>query len=257
MRLLRQVEKTWEYLANDDPLWAICTDPQRKGGRWDISEFKASGEGEIQTVLEYISKLGVNLDFAGSALDFGCGVGRLTQPLGKRFRSCCGVDISPSMIEHAGRLNQPLDRCRFVVNNRAELRIFDDNHFSFIYSNIVLQHMPPKLSKGYLKEFVRVLKPGGLLVFQVADSLRAPLSVRLRAAIMLRTRIRAAMGREKPNMRMYFLSEKDVKKSIRGTHVLDVRITNATQPDFSGNLAFLDSVPSTGPVSKQYCVTKT
>ncbi|SRR5260221_518271 len=257
MRILAQVERTWEYLANDDPLWAICTDPQRKGCRWDIAEFKASGEREIQTVLEYISKLGVDLNFAGSALDFGCGVGRLTQPLGKRFQSCYGVDISPTMIEYAGRLNQAPDRCRFVVNNRADLRIFEDNRFSFIYSNIVLQHMPPKLSKGYLREFVRVLKPGGLLVFQAADSFRAPLSVRLRAAIMLRTRIREAMGMEKPNMRMYFLSEKDVKKSIRGTHVLDVRITNATQPDFGGNLAFFDSVPPTGPVSKQYCVTKT
>ena len=36
-----------------------------------------------------------------------------------------------------------------------------------VYSNIVLQHIHPHYSKQYLKEFLRVLKPGGMLVFQL------------------------------------------------------------------------------------------
>lgn len=256
MGTLERVEKTWEGLANDDPFWAICTDPLRKGGRWNVSEFKATGEHEIETVLKYVSELGLRLDFEGVALDFGCGVGRLTQPLGKRFKLCYGVDISSKMLEHAGRLNLNPERCRFLVNNNVGLPIFEDGVFGFIYSNIVLQHMPSKLSKGYLKEYVRIIKPGGVLVFQVADRFGTPLSVRLRAAIMFRTRIREALGMEKPNMRVYFLSERDVRKSVRGAAVVDVRITNATQPEFNGNLMFLHSLPPSRPVSKQYCVAK-
>lgn len=36
--------KVWEDWAQADPLWAILSDPSRKGGRWDLEEFFASRE---------------------------------------------------------------------------------------------------------------------------------------------------------------------------------------------------------------------
>jgi SAM-dependent methyltransferase len=50
--------------------------------------------------------------------------------------------------------------------------LFHDDFFDFIYTNIVLQHMRPEYSKAYLKEFLRVLSPGGLLVFQLPTEMR-------------------------------------------------------------------------------------
>ena len=47
------------------------------------------------------------------------------------------------------------------------LRIFDSDSFAFVYSSIVLQHLEPRYQKRYLSEFIRVLAPGGLLVFQL------------------------------------------------------------------------------------------
>src|SRR6266404_436869 len=99
MSNLRSLERTWESLAQDDPMWAICTDPARRGRRWEPSEFFATGETEIETVMKHISDLGVHVDFSGIALDFGCGIGRLTQALGRRFRKCIGIDISTTMID--------------------------------------------------------------------------------------------------------------------------------------------------------------
>lgn len=48
-----------------------------------------------------------------------------------------------------------------------DLARFPDGTFTFIYSTLVLQHMEPQFSKGYIREFVRVLAPGGVLAFQL------------------------------------------------------------------------------------------
>ena len=48
-----------------------------------------------------------------------------------------------------------------------ELPIFADRSMTFAYSTLVLQHIAPDLSKRYICELMRVLAPGGLLVFQL------------------------------------------------------------------------------------------
>src|SRR6185436_3396874 len=44
----------------------------------------------------------------------------------------------------------------------------------FIYSRLVLQHMEARYAKAYIAEFMRILAPGGALVFQLPDSLIGP-----------------------------------------------------------------------------------
>jgi SAM-dependent methyltransferase len=53
------------------------------------------------------------------------------------------------------------------VNPADDLRLFPDNSFDLVYSNIVLQHMEPRYSESYIGEFIRVLKPGGMTYFQL------------------------------------------------------------------------------------------
>jgi hypothetical protein len=71
------------------------------------------------------------------------------------------------MIERAKSINKYGRNCCYLLNVHQHLRIFSDQQLSFIYSNIVLQHIPPDLSELYLQEFLRILEPGGLLVFQL------------------------------------------------------------------------------------------
>jgi ubiquinone/menaquinone biosynthesis C-methylase UbiE len=103
----------------------------------------------------------------GSALDFGCGAGRLSQALACHFEDIVGVDISPSMLEVARSLNRYTGRCTYVHNEVESLEHFPDNSFDLVYSNIVLQHIEPKFSKNYIAEFIRVVKKGGLIAFQL------------------------------------------------------------------------------------------
>ena len=163
---LGDLRQTWEALGETDPYWAILTDPSKKNNRWDPGEFFASGEAEIDCLMDAIAALPASVN-RGIALDFGCGVGRLTQALCRYFERCVGVDIASSMIRLARELNRFGDRCQYVVNDAGDLRMFADGRFDFIYSNIVLQHIPPEYSARYIREFVRVLSPGGMAVFQV------------------------------------------------------------------------------------------
>jgi predicted TPR repeat methyltransferase len=50
-----------------------------------------------------------------TALDFECGVGRVTQALCARFARCDGVDIAGSMIRLARQYNRFGDRCQYYV----------------------------------------------------------------------------------------------------------------------------------------------
>jgi SAM-dependent methyltransferase len=175
--VLERHKQEWEELASVDPLWAILTGPEHRGGRWQLSEFFDTGEAEIAQVLRTADDLGEPVR-RERALDFGCGVGRLSRALSTRFRECVGLDISEGMVELARELNEDRPNCRFVVNAASDLGQFDSASFDFVYSALVLQHMPTtEMVESYVAEFLRVLRPGGLAVFQMLSHI--PLVLRL------------------------------------------------------------------------------
>jgi ubiquinone/menaquinone biosynthesis C-methylase UbiE len=167
-RIGRKIRRSWDQLGRDDPFWAVLTNPNKKGGLWSEAEFFEIGRHNIQEALQKITALGIGLNFE-KALDFGCGPGRLTQALAEHFREVHGVDIAPSMIALADQLNKFGERCIYHLNDRPDLRLFDANTFDLVYSWLVLQHMPKQLALGYIAEFARVTKPGGVMVFQIPD----------------------------------------------------------------------------------------
>src|SRR5579885_1494192 len=167
---LRKLQAHWNALGDTDPLWAILTDPARKGGKWEREEFFRIGEQEIAEVLRAAGERGLRTR-RGVALDFGCGVGRLTQALCAHFEECCGVDIAPSMIRLAREYNRYGARCRYELHPAADLRLFPDERFDFVYSSLVLQHMRPRYARRYIGEFLRVLARGGGLIFRLPAGL--------------------------------------------------------------------------------------
>jgi ubiquinone/menaquinone biosynthesis C-methylase UbiE len=166
MTKLAQLQRDWDDLATIDHMWAICSENDKQHEKWDLEEFFETGKLHIRKVLESVNGSDIPLN-RGMALDFGCGIGRLTQALAQEFDIVYGVDIAPTMIERAKQVNRFGERCRYVLNAQDDLQVFDDNSFDFIYTYIVLQHMPPDLMLRYLQEFIRILRPKGVLIFQV------------------------------------------------------------------------------------------
>jgi len=163
---LSEIETNWNALGEQDPLWAILYDSTRKGNRWEPEAFFATGRKRIAEVMTELADLGVT-PASTRALDFGCGVGRLTQPLASYFDRVDGVDIARSMIEGAVAYNKCPDRCFYHHNSAENLSLFDDATFDFVYTEIVLQHIPPDLAFAFIREFIRVLRPGGIAVFDL------------------------------------------------------------------------------------------
>lgn len=163
---LASVKETYEELGRTDPLYAVLTHKRFRNNRWDPDAFFSSGVREIGRMLEHVEKLGFPLRF-DRALDFGCGVGRLSQALADHFQEVVGVDISASMLEEARSHNRHGDRIRFIENTTDDLAVLENDCLDLVYSSITLQHIPPEFASNYIREFFRVLKPGGLACFHV------------------------------------------------------------------------------------------
>jgi len=216
---LERLQRDWDELAEVDPLWSILSEPDKRDGRWDVDAFFATGPVEIAAVLERGRVHGYPAH-RERALDFGCGVGRLTRAMAAHFDACHGLDISPRMIELARRWNQTIPACQFAVNQRDDLRLFSDGGFDFVYCPIVLQHVPARAIERYVAELVRVLRPGGLLVFELPSvmPLRSRLQGRRRAYRFLR---RLGLSHRRlyrtfhlTPIRMSFLPESKIARAI-------------------------------------------
>jgi SAM-dependent methyltransferase len=182
-----ELRRNWDALGTQDPLWAILSEPEKRGNKWDLDEFFASGRSEVAELMARCARLGRPLERA-AALDFGCGVGRITQALVEHFGAVTGVDVAASMIEQAQQLNRHGERCRYVLNEASSLEPFGDESFDLVYTKLVLQHMHPRYALRYLLEFERVLRPGGMLLFQMPGDLRPrqPIRGAYRARVALR-----------------------------------------------------------------------
>jgi SAM-dependent methyltransferase len=161
--VLLQTHKTdWEELASLDPMWAILSNRDKRGNKWNAQQFFATGKEEIDQLMSELTPLSHQ---RAAALDFGCGLGRLTRALLDYYDEAHGVDVSEIMVQRA---RQFTPECHFHVNDSPDLWQFPDGMFDLVYTNRVLQHLPStKVIAAYLQEFFRITKPGGLVVFQV------------------------------------------------------------------------------------------
>jgi ubiquinone/menaquinone biosynthesis C-methylase UbiE len=109
------------------------------------------------------------LDLAGvgtgsRVLDIACGPGYAAAAAVARGATATGVDIAAAMVELAGRLHPQVT---FVEVNAEELP-FDDGSYDAVVGNLAILHMGRP--EEAVREFARVLAPGGRLALSTWDS---------------------------------------------------------------------------------------
>ena len=141
----------WEGAAKCNAMNAILSNRLD----WEIADFFQTGRDSFAENRVFATHAGIAL--AGvSALDFGCGVGRMTNALADYFTDVVGVDISDEMIRLASE-HEHAPSTRFQQVDDLPLP-FGDRSFDLVYSSIVVQHIPHPYNTEYVGEFFRVAR---------------------------------------------------------------------------------------------------
>lgn len=159
---MRDTDKDWSAIGDAHPYFGVLTNERYLNpSSDDIKDFFLSGEKDI----DHLSNIIANHFGAfepNSALDFGCGVGRLVIPLARRTGRATGVDISEGMLArariHAADAGANID---FVH------QIPDDAKFDWVNTTVVLQHIPPARGYGIVRKLWAAVADGGMLTLHL------------------------------------------------------------------------------------------
>jgi len=126
--------------------------PETAAGFYDADYFARQAQhGEIQARAN-LFKFAEFIKPGGNVLDFGCGGGFLLSALDAEDR--IGIEINPTAIAHAKSIGIP--------NVFPDICQVADEWADYIVSDHAMEHV--ENPSNSMKEFFRVLKPGGTMV---------------------------------------------------------------------------------------------
>jgi spore maturation protein CgeB len=131
-------------------------------GYQDDTQMWSTGERDFTIVSE-----GVPFGQDRTALEIGCGVGRMLRAASKKFGRVVGLDVSQRAVDKARELIGPDSRVELVVGSGFDLQPVETNSIDFLWSYAALTSMPTKVIASYLLEMKRVVKQSGIVRLQV------------------------------------------------------------------------------------------
>jgi SAM-dependent methyltransferase len=157
----QQMRADWDRRAREDACYYVAFGRRRQ----TAEEFFASAADVLRAVDDELRRWPPSTDPKTlSALEIGCGPGRLLVPLSRVFGQVTGVDVSQEMVELARANLRDIPNARAEAVSGSDLAAFPDESFDFCYSYAVFQHIPSRdVIFSYLREARRVLRTGALL----------------------------------------------------------------------------------------------
>jgi 2-polyprenyl-3-methyl-5-hydroxy-6-metoxy-1,4-benzoquinol methylase len=163
-------DEAWKYFGQHDPYWGVVTSDEYRDQVLTEASKQAFFDGGRQHVDELIQAVHTHLDPSfkmETALDFGCGVGRILIPLAKLCKFAMGIDVSEAMLVEAKEncIQQGLANVSLVQSDDNFSQI--TQKFDFVHSYIVLQHIPPKRGEVIISRLLNMATEGGIVALQL------------------------------------------------------------------------------------------
>jgi SAM-dependent methyltransferase len=159
---MNEMREKWDLRAREDAIAYIEAVREVP----DLDAFFALGEHFVQVLADPILG-GVA---RGRALDLGCGLGRISRALARRFDEVVAVDVSAEMVQRAEELHPQSEfpNLSFHPTDGIHLLTLEDESVDFVFSYEVFQHLPSRdVMRGNLAEVARVLRPDGQALIHV------------------------------------------------------------------------------------------
>lgn len=147
---MENTDHHWQLWGELDPYRGVCFPAGHDADFWK------SGEDHIDWVVSAQARFYPQAA-RNTAIDFGCGVGRLLRPLGSYYGHVIGVDISPGMLAEARRNVPNAELTDQIPSQRASL----------VHSYLVLQHIPARRGIEIVRKLVSCVEPGGVIAVHV------------------------------------------------------------------------------------------
>jgi SAM-dependent methyltransferase len=172
--LLARVREAWSTLGEVEPHWSVLTQERYRADRIaeNRAEFLASGEAHARVIVGLLARHGIAAADLPRVVEFGCGVGRISIPLARRFAQVTGCDISAGHLEAARAAAMEAGAANLAWWHVGPATLMPAPPWDFWTSHLVLQHNPPPLIRHILRHAFAGLAPGGVALFQVPSHIR-------------------------------------------------------------------------------------
>lgn len=154
-----QYKEVWnaQSSSEDDAKMAVS-------GYTDEAIYAQAGEGTVGLLRDTV---GIGPDDV--VLEIGAGVGRVGAALAPHCREWIGADVSENMLAHLRRRLKAQANVRAVALNGYDLSPIETASVDVVYATIVFMHLDEWDRFAYVREGMRVLRPGGRMFVDNAD----------------------------------------------------------------------------------------
>lgn len=229
-QMFERIGAAWRAFGETEPHWSVIVSDEYRQDNLEpnLDRFYASGAWDVETLFNFLRRAGLPTTFT-RALDFGCGVGRLSLALTSHAQHVTGVDISPPHLKLAAERAREQNIANVAFEPLGAVEDLDRfQGYDFILSLIVLQHNPPPVMAALYEKLLRALAPGGTAIVQMPTYIRGQ---NFSAAEYL--------GTDQPQMEMNALPQQAIHQIIQKT---GCRLIEAREDMYAGHPDVLSHV---------------
>ena len=163
--MTRDTDADWIELGRHQPFFGVLAEEQYRSEHIDDAareRFYATGGPDVDFAAGVIRRLFDPGFRPRLAVDFGCGVGRLTLAMRRHAERVVGVDVAPGMREIAAAeaVRQGIDGVEFAAAPPSD-------GVDWVNSLIVFQHIPPARGYELIEQLGRSVVAGGAVSLQI------------------------------------------------------------------------------------------